>query len=111
MDWADFVRELDRGNGMLIVERFSFKGPIRLWWTRDDLYKTCPYPLVDWFTMAKDATFDPARDWCHAKYTGDIGEAMLVTGTKDQMRTIRGDEPLTFRDGIRFVEIPPPRKS
>jgi hypothetical protein len=44
MDWEDFVRELDQGNGMLIVERFSFKGPIRLWWTRDDLYKTCPYP-------------------------------------------------------------------
>lgn len=31
MDWIDFIRELDRGNGMLIVERFSFKGPLRLW--------------------------------------------------------------------------------
>ena len=38
--WADFVRDLGQGNGVLIVERFSFKGPIRLWWTRDDLYKT-----------------------------------------------------------------------
>ena len=61
IDWADFVGELDQGNGVLIVERFSFKGPIRLWWTRDDLYKTCPYPLVDWFTMTMDTTFDPVR--------------------------------------------------
>jgi hypothetical protein len=111
MDWADFVRELDRGNGMLIIERFSFKGAIRLWWTRDDLYKTCPYPLVDWFTMAKDATFDPLREWCNTKYTGVTGEAMLVIGTKDQWRTISGDEPLTFREGLRLVEIPRPRKS
>lgn len=111
MDWKDFIRELDGGNGMLIVERFSFKGPIRLWWTPDDVYKACPYPLVDWLTMTVDRTFDPVRDWCHTKYTGVTGEAMLVAGTKDQWRTIRGDEPMTFREGIRFVEVPPPRKS
>jgi hypothetical protein len=111
MEWADFIGEVDRGNGMLIVERFSFKGPIRLWWTRDNLYKTCPYPLVDWFTMANDTTFDPVRDWCHTKYTGVRGEAMLVTGTEDQWRSIGGDEPFTFRDGVQFVEVPPPRRS
>lgn len=59
MDWTDFIRELEPGNGMLIVERFSFKGPIRLWWTPDDVYKACPYPLVDWLTMTVDRTFDP----------------------------------------------------
>jgi len=111
MDWADFVRELDGGNGMLIVERFSFKGPIRVWWTDDNLYETCPYPLVDWFTMAKDATFDPVRHWCRMRYTGVTGEAMLVTGTKDQWRTIQGEKPLTFREGVQFVEVPPPPKS
>ena len=112
MDWADFVCELDRGNGTLIVERFSFKGPIRLWWTHDDLYKTCPYPLVDWLTMTMDTTFGPLRDWCDTKHTGTTGDAMLVVGTKDQWRTIRGDDTKTwptFRDGVRFVEVPPPR--
>ena len=103
IDWADFVRELDRGNGMLIVERFSFKGPIRFWWTRDDLYKTCPYPLVTWFTLAQDTEFDPVREWCNAKYTGITGESMLVSGTKDQWRTIRGDKPLEFRESPDFV--------
>lgn len=110
MEWADFNRELDRGNGTLIVERFSFKGPIRLWWTSDNLYITCPYPLVDWLTMAKDAAFDPVRDWCHTKYTGAGGDAMLVTGTEDQWRTIKGDNPFTFREGVQFVEVPPPRR-
>lgn len=111
IDWADFVTELDRENGMLVVERFSFKGPIRVWWTRDNLYETCPYPLVDWLTMSMDSSFDPIRDWCHKKYTGVTGEGMLVIGAKDQWRTIRGDEPLTYREGVQFVEVPPPRKS
>ena len=111
MSWSDFVRELDQGNGTLIVERFSFKGPIRLWWTADNVYERCPYPLVDWLTMAKDATFDPVRDWCRANYTGVTGEGRLLTATKDQWRTIRGEKPLGFREGVRFVEIPPPRKS
>jgi hypothetical protein len=111
MKWEDFIRELDGGNGMLIVERFSFKGPIRLWWTRENVYKTCPYSFVDWETMAFDASFDPVRDWCRTRYTGASGEAMLVSGTKDQWRTIRGDEPMGFREGVQFVEVPPPRKS
>lgn len=111
MDWAELVRELDLGNGILIVERFSFKGPVRLWWTSDDLYKTCPYPLVDWFTMAQDAAFDPVRDWCNARYTGATGEAMLVRATKDQWRTISNADLLSPREGVQFVEIPPPRKS
>jgi hypothetical protein len=111
MDWADFSSELERGNGMLIVERFSFKGPIRLWWTRENLYRTCPYPLVDWLTITMDAGFDPIRDWCHTNYTGATGRAMLIIAGKDQWRTIRGDEPLGFRDGVQFLEIPPPRKS
>ena len=108
MDWADFVRDLDQGKGVLIVERFSFKGPIRLWWTRHDLYKTCPYPLVDWGAMRH---FNAVRDWFHARYTGDGGEAMLVAGTTDQWRTLCGDKPMTWREGIQWVEIPPPRQS
>lgn len=110
MDWADFIRELDGGKGMLIVERFSFEGPIRMWWTTDNLYEICPHPLVDWFTMLRDAKFDPVRDWCHTNYTSSTGHALLVIGSKDQWRTIRGDGPRTFRDGVQYVEVPPPRR-
>lgn len=111
MDWPDFVRELDRGNGVFIVERFSFKGPIRMWWTGDDVYEVCPYPLVDWLTMARETSFDAVRDWCHSKYTSNTGSALLVEGSKEQWRTIRGNSPLSFRDGIRYLEVPPPRRS
>jgi hypothetical protein len=37
-----------------------------------------------------------------------LGSALLVDGNKQQWRTIRGDRPFTFRDGIRYLEVPPP---
>lgn len=110
MDWARFIREMKDGHGTLIVERFSFKGPIRMWWTDDNVYELCPHPLVDWLTMATDADFDAARDWCHERYTSAKASALLVDGSKEQWRTIRGNTPLTFQEGIRYLEVPPPRK-
>jgi hypothetical protein len=109
IDWARFIREIKDGHGTLIVERFSFKGPIRTWWTKDNVYEVCPYPLVDWFTMTKDTNFDPVRDWCYERYTSATASALLVSGSKEQWRTIRGDGPLTFQEGIRYLEVPPPR--
>lgn len=58
IEWERFISELNAGHGTLIVERFSFKGPIRLWWTREDVYEVCPYPLVDWLTMTRETSFD-----------------------------------------------------
>jgi len=111
IEWGRFISEVNAGHGTLIVERFSFKGPIRLWWTREDVYEVCPYPLVDWLTMARETSFDAVRDWCHSKYTSNTGNALLVDGSKEQWRTIRGSMPLSFRDGIRYLEVPPPRGS
>ena len=111
MEWASFIREMNDGHGTLIVERFSFKGPIRMWWTGDDVYEVCPYPLVDWLTMARESRFDAVRDWCHSKYTSNTGSALLVDGSNEQWGTIRGNSPLSFRDGIRYLEVPPPRRS
>jgi hypothetical protein len=111
IEWERFIPEMNAGRGTLIVERFSFKGPIRLWWTREDVYEVCPYPLVDWLTMARETSFDAVRDWCHSKYTSNTGSALLVDGSKKQWRTIRESSPLSFRDGIRYLEVPPPRRS
>jgi len=97
IEWGRFISEVNAGHGTLIVERFSFKGPIRLWWTREDVYEVCPYPLVDWLTMARETSFDAVRDWCHSKYTSNTGNALLVDGSKEQWRTIRGSMPLSFR--------------
>ena len=110
MEWARFIRETNEDRGTLIIERFSLKGPIRMWWTEDNAYEVCPYSLVDWFTMAHDKNFDAVRDWCHNRYTGPKGSALLVDGSKEQWRTIRGDGPLTFQERISFLEVPPPRQ-
>src|SRR5215472_1813282 len=110
IDWVQFIRAINDGHGTLLVERFSFKGPIRKWWTADNVYAVCPYPLVDWFTMENETSFDTVRDWCHKRYTSNTGSAMLVNGSKEQWRTIRGKGPFSFQDGIRYLEVPPPRK-
>lgn len=111
LDWEHFIREIDAGHGTLIVERFSFKGPIRMWWTGDDVYEHCQYPLADWPTMAMDTSFDAARRWCHNKYTCNAGTALLVDCSKEQRRTIRGNGPFSLREGIQYLEVPPPRRS
>jgi hypothetical protein len=111
IDWEHFIAEINAGHGTLIVERFSFKGPIRMWWTSEDVYEICPYPLVDWLTMARETSLDAVRDWCYSKYTSNTGSALLVDGCMEQWGTIRGNSPLSFRDGIRYLELPPPRRS
>ena len=80
VDWEHLIREINAGHGTLIVERFSFKGPIRVWRTGDD-----------WLTMARETSFDAVRDWCHSKYTSNTGTALLVDGSNGQWRTIRGN--------------------
>lgn len=103
------MKALDGENGTMIIERFSFKGPVRMWWASENLYETSPRPLVDWITMAQDPAFDDVRNWFNTNYTGPAGQALLIRGTPEQWRTIRGNQPLTFREGIRYVEVPPLR--
>ena len=50
--WNNFIAEVDARMGTLVVERFSFKGPVRRWWTSENVYDLCPYPLTDWLTMS-----------------------------------------------------------
>jgi hypothetical protein len=111
IDWPDFVRKVSAGDGTLIVERFSLKGPVRMWWTADDLYGSCPHPSVDWFTMQEDANFDAVREWCRARYTGAGGNALLVIGSREQWIAIFPKWPLELGDKMRYLEVPPPRSS
>lgn len=76
MEWADFIREIKDGQGTLIVERLSLKGPVRMWWTRENIYEVCPYPLVDWLTMTMDTSFDAVRDWCYNRHTSAWSSAL-----------------------------------
>jgi hypothetical protein len=109
IDWAGFLHTLAERRGTLIVERFSFEGPIRMWWVQEDMKELCPYPLSDWFTMLRDERFDGPRNWFAERFTGTTGKALLVIGNSEQWNSIRVARPIGFRDDVRWIEVPPPR--
>ncbi len=45
MEWAEVEARLKAGAGTLIVEHLSPKGPIREWWSEDDLIAAAPVSL------------------------------------------------------------------
>lgn len=45
IEWAAVETHLNAGTGTLIVEHCSYAGPIREWWTEDDLLAGSPVPL------------------------------------------------------------------
>ena len=77
--WSDLNREMEQAHGTLIIERYSFKGPVDCWWTADYTYPLCPHPVVDWLTMANDKGFQPVSEWYKERYTNPrTGRALLV---------------------------------
>jgi hypothetical protein len=89
MRWSDFVRALDETRGTAILERYSFKGPVRWWWTSENIYDASPYPTVDWLTMF-DESFLPFAEWCRERYTSpEQGQAFLVgRGPEEESRSL-----------------------
>jgi len=79
MAWAEFRRAMHAGGGTCLEEKFSAKGPVRLWWTPEDVEKESPHEMIDWFTMRKGGRFVPFVEWCRQRYTdGETGSARLV---------------------------------
>lgn len=105
MEWPDFKSKLSHGKGTLIVERFSFKGPVRYWWIDEDVYEKCPFPLVDWLTLCR-SEYDHVREWFGTQYLNDEGQALLVVGNGEQWRSITDGDPLLFRHDVRYVDVP-----
>jgi hypothetical protein len=111
MTWVDFLRAMHSDGGTCIEERFSPKGPVRFWWTAEDVYCESPYPIIDWFTMRKGRKAEPFIRWCRERYTGaDAGRAVLVdTGLRGRhdiyalWSECRGDAA-----AARWVEVAPP---
>jgi hypothetical protein len=80
VSWEDFITAMDESRGTLIEERYSFKGPVRLWWVSENFYDVCPYPTVDWLTMCKEEQFRTFVEWCRENYTNpERGRALLVS--------------------------------
>jgi len=117
IEWSDFLRAVseDRGTfirGTFIEERYSFKGPVRRWWTPEDLYSACPYPTADRLTMVKDEGFRPFAEWCRQRYTSpDRGEALLVDAhavPTSEVRSVSNGVRSESRTA-RWIEVPPPK--
>jgi len=108
MEWSEFLGALNETRGTAIVERYSFKGPVYLWWTPESFYDVCPYPTVDWFTL-HDESYRPFAEWCRKRYTSpDVGSAVLVgIAPSDEGRSLHSRfESDTGPE--RWVEIIPP---
>src|ERR1700690_1130714 len=69
ISWADFLRTMRGSTGTCIEERFSPKGPVRFWWTPENVHKESPYEIIDWFTMRKGFRGEQFIHWCRAHYT------------------------------------------
>jgi hypothetical protein len=113
MDWSDFAHSAESNRGTLIEERYSLKGPVRWWWTSEDIYHECPHAIADWLTMSNDPSFRPTAEWFRKRYTSpDGGRAHLVSPEKIQ----RGDfydfqSRLTSESGtVRWIAIVAPER-
>ncbi len=77
--WQVLLRDLNEAGGTCIEEKFSPEGPVRFWWTRENVYRESPYEIIDWFTMRKGFRGGPFVHWCRERYTSaDSGSAVLV---------------------------------
>jgi hypothetical protein len=111
MPWQEFLRSMHEAGGTCIEERFSPKGPVRFWWTQEDVPGQSPYPIIDWFTMRKGRQAEPFIRWCRERYTGaDGGRAVLVDTGLVAKRDIyalwsecRSESPVAH-----WVEVAPP---
>jgi hypothetical protein len=111
IEWSDFLKAINETRGTLIEERYSFKGPVRWWWTPENVYDICSHSPVNWLAMVNDRQFRPFVEWCHQRYTSpDKGQALLVTGAlREQAHSLWSR--LESESGTeRWVEVPPPEE-
>ncbi|MGA3130516.1 MAG: hypothetical protein ABSD59_06930 [Terracidiphilus sp.] len=109
--WAEFVRAMHERGGTCVEEKFSPKGPVRFWWTPDDVHRESPHEIIDWFTMRKGRQYEPFVHWCRARYTSaDGGSAMLVDTPLVPRREIYAlwSECRSDASKALWIEVAPP---
>jgi len=113
MESASFRRAIAENRGTLLEERYSLKGPVRWWWTSENVYELCPHPMVDWMTMANKPGYRPTIEWFRRRYTDpDEGRAFLVAAhglAQEEIRSLRSQ--LESESGtVRWIEVVPPER-
>jgi hypothetical protein len=112
MSFDDFYKAVEEGRGTVICEwQDVFKGPVRLWWTPDDIYAATPYPCIDHVHMANDPTYRPFLDWCFQQYVSpSIGKALYVVASSAQRKSLRASLWTGLDEKSRKLDIPTPGK-
>lgn len=80
IEWQEFKHAEANGEGTVIGEYLSMKGPFRLWWTPEDVVTASPHKCKreQHFAWA-EPEFLPFFEWCYARYTNpQTGVARLV---------------------------------
>lgn len=111
MTWQEFVRAMHERGGTCIEEKFTAKGPVRFWWTPEDVRGESPHEIVDWFTMRKGRKYEPFVHWCRARYTSaEAGSAVLVDHPLVPRREIYALWSECRSDAMRvqWIEVAPP---
>ena len=109
--WPALERQMHVSGGTCIEERFSPKGPVRFWWTREDVYRESPYEIIDWFTMRKGRKGEQFIHWCRERYTNAEGGSAVLVDTalvpKREIYTLWA-ECRSAAKTARWVEVAPP---
>lgn len=115
MGWVEFQRTMRESGGTCIEERFSAKGPVRFWWTPENVYGESPHAIIDWFTMRKGGRFVPFILWCRERYTKAEGGSAIMVETwgvpKKEIYALWAEcRPESGKDSdkARWVEVAPP---
>jgi len=109
--WPEFVRAMHERGGTCLEEKFSPKGPVRFWWTPEDVHRESPHEIIDWFTMRKGRQYEPFVHWCRARYTNaEQGSAVLVDTPRVPRREIYAlwSECRPDKAKARWIEVAPP---
>jgi hypothetical protein len=111
INWQEFLRSMRDSGGTCIEEKFSPKGPVRFWWTPENVASESPYEIIDWFTMRKGRRGQSFVQWCRERYTNaDTGVAVLVDAAFVPRREIYAlwAECRSESGPAHWVEVAPP---
>ncbi|HWZ81461.1 MAG TPA: hypothetical protein VNW47_02490 [Terriglobales bacterium] len=102
MTFDELINKIEAREGTIIHEWYSVvKGPIRNWWTPDDVYAQQPGPWADRFRMKKRG-YESLVEWCFRRYTSPTeGTALFFVVRKAQRKSFGA-----LLETARSVDVP-----